>query len=328
MAVTLATDMKVYDPRVQGGYREKLYQNIDAFNAASRGAIVLAAESKAGDYDYRAFWKQLTGIATRRDTTSISAATALKTAQGEMVGVKVNRKIGPVDVALDALRKIGIDPRDDAAQFALGEQVADATTNERVNTGLLAIAAALRSKAGVTYTGTGDTVGTLTSDKLVKGMAKRGDASADVIMWIMHSKAFFDLFGEQLARDVGGIADVLLFEGTPGSFNRPVLVTDSASLVVDNAGTNNYTTLGLAAGALTVTDTESEYITNDIVTGLENLVFRMQGEYAYNLDVLGCAWDVANGGKNPTGTAVGTGTNWDLVAADNKGLGGVAIVSL
>ncbi|MGH9339528.1 MAG: major capsid protein, partial [Acidobacteriota bacterium] len=56
-----------------------------------------------------------------------------------------------------------------------------------------------------------------------------------------------------------------------------------------------------------------------------NLVMRIQGEYAYNLRLRGFAWDVTNGGANPTDSALGTSTNWDKAATADKSLAGIRI---
>ena len=65
----------------------------------------------------------------------------------------------------------------------------------------------------------------------------------------------------------------------------------------------------------------------DEVTGLENLVVRLQGEFAYNLGVKGFKWDTANGGANPSDAAVGTGTNWDAAVSSYKDYAGIVIQS-
>jgi hypothetical protein len=59
------------------------------------------------------------------------------------------------------------------------------------------------------------------------------------------------------------------------------------------------------------------------VTGLENLVIRLQGEYAINVGLRGFTWDTTNGGINPTAAALATAGNWDQTAASIKDLAGV-----
>lgn len=327
MATTVESDLKIYDPRVQGGFHEGIYQAIDAFNASSQGAIRFKSDRKPGDFDYTAFWQDVSGLITRRDMTSIAAATALKATQGEMVNVKVNRKIGPVDVARGSLVKAGFSINDDGAQFALGQTVAAKVMQDRLNTGLLALVAALTNQAAVTYDGSADTTPTMSSDKLPKGLRKFGDASDDIVMWVMHSEAWFDLFEDQLGSTVTGIGNVLLYEARPGTLNRPTLVLDSPSLINTTPTPDEYTTLGLTSGAIEIEDTEGEYIVQDVITGLEQIVHRMQGEYATNYGIKGFAYDVANGGANPTDATIGTGSNWDPVVASHKGYSGCAIIT-
>jgi hypothetical protein len=73
--------------------------------------------------------------------------------------------------------------------------------------------------------------------------------------------------------------------------------------------------------------TETNDVVVDDVTGLEVLMTRLQGEFAYNLGVKGFKYDTANGGTNPNATAVGTGSNWDKAATYDKALAGVVIKS-
>ncbi len=120
------------------------------------------------------------------------------------------------------------------------------------------------------------------------------------------------------------MANVNVVQGSPVTLNRPVILTDSASLQNSGSPNVNYV-CGLTADALMAVNTEEETIVSEIVTGLENLVVRLQGEYAYNVGLKGYKWDVSNGGANPTDANVGVGTNWDLVAADHKDTAGFVI---
>jgi hypothetical protein len=147
----------------------------------------------------------------------------------------------------------------------------------------------------------------------------------------MHSKPYYDLVQAQITANITGVSNFNVASATPITLNRPVLVTDSPSLIV-TSGTSNtpitdYITLGLAPGAVTVEDSEEEYVARFIETGKENLIVRVQGEFAYNLKQKGFKWDVGNGGANPASAAVGTTTNWDKVMASVKDLGGVIIQS-
>lgn len=330
MATSLPTDMKYRDPFFQTGYSEVMAQAVNKFNAGSNGTIVLRSNRKPGDYDYSAFFKNAGGLVSRQDQTSVSAATATKMEQAEIASVKINRKVGPVQWALSALRKPGLSM--DAIRIAAGEQAAKDVQADMLNNVLRAGRAALNAQSANKYTI--PTSGTVNTAGLVSGLALFGDAADRIDAWVMHSKVAFDLLQYQIAPSNNGdvLANTVIIAAAPATLNRPIIVTDSDALKVASgtgtSATTDYYTLGLSAGSLVVEDTEEEMMAFEgPLTGYEQLLYRLQGEFAYNLGVKGFTWDVANGGKNPTDAAVGTGTNWDKVYASLKDLAGIVIQS-
>lgn len=329
MAVSLPTDMKYFDPLIQSGYSEKITQMIDVFNAQSNGTVVFRSARKPGDYDYAAMFKNAGGLVSRQDQTSTSDVTSKKLTQDEIISVKVNRKIGPLDWTRAALLKPGLNM--DAIKVAAGEQAASDALADMLNSSLLSGVAALNNQANVKHTVASN--GTMTTTDLVTGLSKFGDQANRINAFVMHSKVFFDLFKYQVTPSNNGdlIANTTIVNGNPVTLNRPVIVTDSDSLVV-NSGTGtsavtDYLTLALTADGLICEETEEEYIVFDEVTGKEQILLRMQGEFGYNLGVKGFKWDVANGGKNPNAAALGTGSNWDAVMASHKDFAGAIIQS-
>lgn len=330
MATSLPTDMKFRDPFIQAGYSDVIQQAVEKFNGGSNGTIVLRSDRKPGDFDYAAIFANAGGLVSRQDQTSTSAATSTKMTQAEIASVKVNRKIGPVEWARSAFLKAGLD--EEAIRVAAGEQAAKDVLADMLNNVIRAGRSALDNNPGSTFTVASN--GTLNTAGLVSGLALMGDQSDRVSAWVMHSKAFFDITGYQIDPASNGdtVAGNVVYSGIPGTLGRPIIVTDSDALVVTTgtgtAAVTDYYTLGLTAGGLVVEDTEEEYVTLEgPITGLEQLIYRMQGEFAYNLGVKGFTWDVTNGGKNPTDSAVGTGSNWDKVLNDDKSLAGVVIQS-
>lgn len=331
MAIGTASNFKIYDEFTQSGWVETMTQMSDAFNAASAGAIVLTAETRKGDVDYESFFKDTANLVTRRINTgsgSTSDVTDKSLDQGELAGIKLNRKIGPVAQTLDAFKKIQKGPFDkDALNFAVGVQSAKGAQVEQLNTALRAVRAALAAQASVSYTV--PTNGTLATANLVSGLALFGDAASQVKIWVMHSKPYYDLVQQQIAANITGISSMNIASASPVTLNRPVLVTDSPALAVASGSpaVTDYYTLGLTDGAVTLDDSEEETIVTEIITGKENLLVRFQGEYAYNISMKGFSWDVANGGKNPSDTAIGTAGNWDPQFASFKDWAGIVIKS-
>lgn len=324
MAIGKASDLTIYNEEFIGGYVDQLQQNSN-FNEATQNTLVLRSRFHEGDYSKEAMFDLVTNLVSRRDTTSVSAATDLSITSDEFIGVKLNRKIGPVAQTLDAWKKLGRDER--MISFVIGQQVAKAQQVEILNSALAALEGKLDAVAALEHSAVD---GTLASTDLVTGLSKAGDSAGDIVAWIMHSKPYFDLIGNQTTNAIYRANGVRIMEGTPATYGRPVFVTDSASLVESqgvSSAADAYSTLGLRAGAAIAEFSEPETVVMDLVSGLENIVYRMQGEFAYTLSLKGCKWDVANGAANPDGAAVATATNWDNVVADNKSLPGIIIKS-
>ena len=242
--------------------------------------------------------------------------------------VKLNRRIGPVEWARSAFLKPGLDQN--ALRVAAGEFAAAEATQEMLSSGLSAAVGALANQAVSVVQPS--PAATITTENLVDGLAKMGDAASRIAVWIMHSKVYYDLVKDQAFTDkIVGISNFAVQNAAPVTLNRPVLVTDDPALaVVSGSGsgaTTSYKTLGLTAGGIVVEDTEGEFLVFDQVTGQEQIVIRMQGEYAYNLGVKGFTWDVTNGGKNPEDAALATGSNWDIAYSDVKSRAGVVVVT-
>lgn len=326
MAIGKASDFVIYPEHFFGGVVEELQQNADGFNAASAGCIRLVTAAKGGHYENEAFFKSLSSLVSRRDITSVSAATDTPLTQGEMVRVKLNRKIGPVAQTLDAFRKISLDPGE--MSFILGQQTGKAIALDYLNTSLKALDAATAGVSALCFDASAQSSpdrSKLDHVNMVRAMAKFGDASNRIVAWVMHSKPFFDLMENSVADKIYQVANVTIYSGTVATFGRPVVVTDSDALYTTTSAGTTYHVHGLTENAVVVEESEERQIASDLITGLENLVMRIQGEYAFNLGVKGFAWDATNGAANPTNTAVGTSSNWDKVASDNKQLAGVRL---
>lgn len=320
MAETTLADFKIYEPQFQSALVETLQQAADVFNGASANTIRLYPMAMAGQYDYNAFFEVVSGLVRRRDPSAVTDATDLQMTQDEQISVKVNRGLGPVLFTNDAFKKIGRDP--ELASFVIGQQAASAMQIDYLNTGLLGLVAALGTQSSLIHDGTS---GTLTHNALVSGLSKFGDRASRIRAWVMHSKPFYDLVGQAITDKITNVADVTIYGGGPGTLGKPVIVTDSAALINTTPSPDNYHVLGLAEGALDLIQSETTDVVNDLVTGKENIMQRIQGEHAYNVKIKGVKWDVANGGVNPDDSTIGTGTNWDSIVADVKDFAGVMI---
>lgn len=326
MAIGTRSDFKVYNEQFFGGYVEALEQNANAFNGASANAIQLVPNRLLGDFEKESFIKSISALATRRDVGVTTGVTDTAMSQGEFASVKLNRRIGPVANTMDSFRKIGRDPAE--ISFILGQQIGQAVAIEMVDATLTALNSALSTAMthdASAVTPPDETGPKVTHTNMVTAMALMGDRSNRIVAWVMHSKNYFDLVKQAIADKIFEVAGVTIYSGNVATFNRPVVVTDSASLAL---AASKYAVLGLVQGAAIVQESEVRDVVSDTVTGLENLVIRIQGEYAYNLGLRGFTWDTTAGGVNPDGTALALATNWDASATDVKSGPGVRLVTL
>jgi hypothetical protein len=324
MAAGTKTDFKIYNDQYYGGYFETQQQNVDAFNAASNGTINLVTQGMLGDFEQEAFIKALTGTAQRRDVTSVAPVTDNKLTMGELVGVKLNRRHGPIAQTADAFKKIGQDAEE--MSYIIGQMAAGDESAEQLNTAIAAVNAALSGVAGLTV----DVDVNLTHIHLSQARGKFGDKFNRVKIWVMHSAVFHSLIGTSIGMSLDSVAGVAIYQGTTGSLGLPVLVTDSPSLVVANgggAGVDEYITLGLVDNAVTVTNSEDRELIFEKLSGFENIMYRYQAEFAYNLNIAQFSWDMAGGGANPTASAVASAGNWLNQSNSTKNLPGVRIRS-
>lgn len=153
-----------------------------------------------------------------------------------------------------------------------------------------------------------------------------GDAYQDILVWVMHSKPLFDIYGGALENS----ANLFTFGNVnvrQDGFGRSFVISDSPSLVT-SATPPLYYTLGLTANGLTIH--QQDDFTDNISTlnGDENILRTYQAEWSYELGVKGFAWDKTNGGKAPNDAALAVATNWDRFATSHKDLAGVLVQTL
>lgn len=322
-----AAQFVIYPEQFWGGVVETVQQNTEAFNSASNNTLRLVTRAIKGNYERESFLKNTAGLIQFRDTTSQGDLADKSLSQDEMVGVKVNRTIGPVAQNRDSFRKLGVAP--DEFSFMLGAQFGPQIAVDYIDTAVGSVRAAISNQAAaLQYDATGDTLTTLNHTAIVNGMAKFGDRSARLSAFVMHSKNYFDLMRQQIADKLFEVAGATVYAGTIATFGKPVIVIDSTSLYTVGSGSvlTKYDVLMLVENSVEVAESEERDIISQPITGQANLADRIQGEYAFNVRVKGVRYDDTKG-ANPTNATLFTPTNWIKVVADNKEMPGVRITT-
>lgn len=324
MAIGKASDFVVRNELFQTLFTETLAQNVDILNQDGNGVIRLVTNEREGDYDKTRFFDRPSGGVSRRDTTDTSTAlTPTALTQDEVIGVKLNRKYGPYQQTRDAFKKIGGTPED--LTMILAPNMAEEAMKGMVNDAVAALVAALRNNSGVVYdyAATGSSK-TIDHTALIRGRALFGDAFGRIKGWGMNGAAFHKLVEAQLSVASGNVGDFAVYEGQAGTLGLPAFVSDAPAFATSGTP-GEYHILGLVPNAAVITVSEAPYMATDETILKENILYAFQGEYAFNLELKGYQWDVANGGANPSAAALATGSNWDKVVSSDKDTAGIVI---
>lgn len=319
------SSLQVFSEYAYSSMTEVQDQAIDKFNGASQGTIILRSASNQGDYNDTAFWKKISGLVRRRNAYG-SGAVAEKVVEHLLAtSVKIAAGTPPVRIDPGMMKWINRSPEEAGA--VVGQQMAQDSLADMLNTAALVARTALANVAAVTTDisgGTGDAAKT-SLGSLNQATAKFGDRAQAIQAWLMHSKPLFDIYGQALTNSnqlfVFGNVQV-----RQDGFGRVFVVTDSPALM--QAGTPvKYHTLGLTSGAVVIEQNGDFTDNTETKNGDENIIRTYQAEWSYNAGLKGFAWDKTNGGHSPNDAAVGAAGNWDRYATSAKDLAGIDHIS-
>tara|TARA_R110000850_G_scaffold239537_1_gene364325 strand:- start:314 stop:1282 length:969 start_codon:yes stop_codon:yes gene_type:complete len=305
-------NMQVYDTEIYTTTIELLGQKLEAFNAASGGAIVLNTNAWRGNYTKESFFQSLAGAQRRVDRNAANGAQgATDLAQGEFIGVKIAGGFGPITFEPAQMTWLMESPA--AAIMAISEGFSDALLADQLNTVVGCAVAAVENIAAL-VNDVSASAG-LTQQALNAGHFKFGDMQGMLVADVMHSSGNEKLIDNALANGeqlfVSSNVTVVSILG------KVMVVSDIPALYV--AGTPNKTkVLSIVAGGAIV-ENSSDIITNmDTTNGKQRIETTWQADYTFSVKLKGYAWDVTNGGPSPEDAELFTGTNWDIAVASTK----------
>jgi hypothetical protein len=314
------SDMVVFNQQVQTVATEVVAQNVELFNAASNGTILLGSESSIGDFVEEASYKAIASLVGRRDAYGTGTLSTKALQQLKDVSVKVDQNVGPVEWTAEQFRRLG--KSEEEAGLIIGEQAAIGLIQDYLNVGGSCLAAAIGGQSALVndYSATG----TAKLVELNKAAGKFGDRQQSLNAFLMHSKVFTDLTNEAITNtsQLYTIGNIQVMQDGLG---RVYVVSDIPALAVSGAP-DTYRTLGLVGGALMVESMPLITMTQS-KADQENMGVIWKGEASFNVGLKGYSWDVANGGRSPTDAELATASNWDKVATNDKDTAGVMLIS-
>lgn len=312
------SDLTVFQEYAQSSMTEVQDQQIERFNGAVRGGLILTSAAHEGDFSSTTMWAKISGLVRRRNAYGSGAQTAKVLSQLVNTSVKVAAGTPPIEIDPGMLKWIQKSPEEAGA--VIGRQMAEDSIADMLNVGIMVYVAGIGNVSALVHDGT---AGTASLAALNTGASKFGDRSQDLVAWVTHSKVAFDIYGEALANNnrLFNFGNVQVVED---GFGRPIVMTDSPNLITSGSP-DTYHTLGLTPGAVVVE--QGNEFTDNIETsnGDENIQRTYQAEWTYQLGLKGFAWDTSTGGKSPNDAALGTAGNWDRFATSDKDLAGVLV---
>jgi hypothetical protein len=318
------SDLTVFNEQLFSLVTEILDQQVQLFNAATFGGIVLASKPFGGDYSDASFFVNTANLVRRRNPygTGTISNKSLTTLIETMV--KVAAGTPTLDLAPGQFNWIKQNP--DLAAATWAKQMAPQILADMLNVAIGSVEAALAGVAGTNVfdaTGLTTPADKMTIDNQLVGNSKLGDRASEIRCWLMHSKPWFDLTRANAANTAILFKyDTVKVMSDP--LGNPFVIADLPALVL--AGTPNvYSSIGLQENGVAInTNDDYDQIVVEAV-GDENIGRKMQSEWSYNVGVKGFTWDKVNGGHAPTDAALFTAGNWDKVATSFRDLAGVLV---
>lgn len=306
---TTPRDMVVYNDVAVTTFAEKLQENLDVFNKASQGAIVLDSEMKMGDFSKSSFFR-LNGKTKWRDIESTEKAQHEKLGMGENVSAKIPWKYGPYSSNEEAFKRQGVA----TTTFAVlvGEDAAQAQKQGYVIHAMAALKGALTS-ANLVVKGTFK--GGAPQKALSAGLRSFGDKAQRIRLFVMNSVDAFDFMDSTIDNKLYDEAGIVVYGGQPGTLGKAVLVTDECPVGE---------VYGLVENAVRVTETEATKFVFYQINDQENLAMGFRGEGNFNIEVLGYSYDVKQG-ANPKLATIASPATWIKTAESVKSTAGVIV---
>lgn len=311
----------VFNEQVRSTATELVDQDVQKFNEASGGTLILGNQYVIGDYVEQAMWQLVDGIAQRRNayggTTAVDAQTL-----GQILdrSVKIDGRVGPLNITGTMMRRIGAGDTEPAAVVAA--QASAAMFQDYLNTTAACLVAAIGENTALVKDVSGETgdAANISMQGLNKANALMGDRSQQIRAYIMHSMAFHSLVDQAInnAERLFSIGDLTVYKDFLG---RRYVVSDIPSLVTGSV----YNTLGLTPSAAIVQVGGLYDMVTAEKTGGENILRQMQGEYDFNVSVKGYSWVGQKTGQSPTDAELAAADSWQKVATSNKDTAGVML---
>lgn len=305
--------------------RQMVTQDINAFNAASNGAMVLTTGNTLDDVITEIGFGMIAGLdSDRNQYAPIGQPAAIKVIT-ELMSNRVNSagRIGPAAISNGLLEKIHRNQAEVAADISA--QASQVILQKYVNAGIAAAYGAISSQTGgagkvnAVFTQAAPVAPALPEDSYLPTMRDFeraatlfGDARSQIRAWFVTGSQFGQMLSDSNMQNyerLWEIGNVQMYRDASG---RVIVVTDAPALITNNG------VLGLSTNGVVV---ESGAVTALSWTeGLnENIEYYWRQDYTYGIGIKGymvtdAFANAIRGKKTATLEQMTTAANWQLAS--------------
>lgn len=308
--------LSVFQRKLVTAVSQMIPQNLNVFNAASNGALVVGTGAVLKDVIEQMSVGLIANLVTDRNAYAPVGTPADAKVLARMLtnSVNLSAKVGPVAITKAMMEKIETNVNGVAAEIAA--QATQAILLHYLKAGIGAGSAAIAGNAAANYTQPGrvDGVGGRTFPTLADfplAAAKFGDQAGLIKSWFMNGVTWANFIAYQAlpsAEQVFAIGDLQVMGDGLG---RRFVISDAAG---DAMGAGKM--LGLVPGAVAVTTNGLDMLAQE-KGGNENIERWWQGEFDFNVAVKGYRMKPTftapiAGVRSFTMTDITTQANWEL----------------
>lgn len=323
--------LEVFERKLRDTTVQLIQQDLNVFNQASNGAMVLTSGDTLDDIITTIGFGLIDSLVSDRNQYAPIGNPAQIRVITELLANRVNSagKVGPVGISNGLLEKIRRNPAEVAADIAT--QASQAILKRYVDVGIGAAYGAISSQTG----GTGKVNAVYTQQAPIAPMLPEGsflptyrdferaatlfgDARSQIRAWFVSGVAYGQMLSDNVLANADRLfqlGNIIVYRDVSG---RTIIVTDSDPLI------NNNAVIGLAANGVVVEAGQVTAATDTEILN-ENIEYYWRQDFTYGVGVKGymvtdALANAIRGTKSATLADMTKASNWQLAGGGTTDL--------
>lgn len=327
-------NLELFVRRAHTAYAESLGYNVNLFNEASDGAIIIGTERSgqmAGGFTEESFFAYVEGLIRRRDPAGNAPLTLKQLANKKDNAIRLAFTTELLDLSGHWWDWIGRDNALAAATF--GKMLSEQTLQGYVNRAISVLKATVGSNELTVRDATqqADAANQQISYKnLVLTADLMGDRADALNTWIMPRTSRTALLLNNL-NNANSLFSFGTVQVTQDAEGRRIITSDDPGLRDVDQATSAITNwiFGLRRGSVIIRELGDFEDLTERSGGAENIKKTYQAQWSALLNVLGYKYDITTlqdtQYASPSDAAIATAANWSQVTNNHKDTAGVAL---